>query len=160
MGELRGRHVFAPSIVGSSASILKEYAQHGHEGLTLLLGVRDSSASHYLSVAAPKTLHGPRSVLFDAQSFGAVVRSCREHNLAVLAQLHSHPGDDARHSDGDDELIPLPFEGMLSLVVPRYGAGLEVLEDFVVHQFQDGHWVHTPDATLHALPTLLDLRHG
>jgi len=34
--------------------------------------------------------------------------------MGILCQVHSHPGSDTRHSDGDDELVLLPFEGMLS----------------------------------------------
>ncbi len=50
-------------------------------------------------------------------------RAARRLGLAVMAQVHSHPGADTRHSDGDDELIVLPREGMFSLVIGRYGEG-------------------------------------
>jgi hypothetical protein len=122
------------------------------------MGVRVGDTSYYLSVVAPATDHGPQRVLFDARGFGEAVQSARERGLCLLAQVHTHPGDEAWHSDGDDKLIPLPFEGMLSLVAPRYGADLHRLEVLVVHQFQDGRWVHIPQAGLEALPNLEDLR--
>jgi len=54
-------------------------------------------------------------------------RAARRLGLAVMAQVHSHPGADTRHSDGDDELIVLPREGMFSLVIGRYGASGDVV---------------------------------
>ncbi len=62
--------------------------------------------------------------------------------LGLLAQVHSHPGEDARHSDGDDKMVVAPYQGMLSIVVPHYGhVGMTPLSEVGVHQFQDGHWV-------------------
>ena len=61
--------------------------------------------------------------------------------LGILAQVHSHPGWDTRHSDGDDELIVMPFENMLSLVAPFYGRTVYSIIDFSIHQFQNHRWV-------------------
>jgi hypothetical protein len=157
-GELHGAHRVASSLIGSSAAVLRQYAELEHEGLVFWLGVRVGVATYYLSVAAPVTDHGPGHVLFDAHAFGDAAQRAREHGLCLLAQVHTHPGDEARHSDGDDDLIPLPFDGMLSLVVPRYGRELSSLDDLVVHQFQDGRWVHIPESGLELLPILEDLR--
>ena len=157
-GELRGTHRVLSSLIPSSASVLRQYAELEHEGLVFWLGLRVGEATYYLSVAVPATDHGPQHVLFDANSFGDAAQRARAHGLCVLAQLHTHPGDEARHSDGDDDLIPLPFEGMLSLIAPRYGADLVNLDGLVVHQFQDGRWVHIPHPGLEALPELEDCR--
>lgn len=157
-GELRGTHRVASSLIGGSASVLRQYAEFGHEGLVFWVGVRVGDATYYLSVVAPVTDHGPGHVLFDANAFGDAVQRARKHGLCLLAQVHTHPGDEARHSAGDDDLIPLPFEGMLSLVAPRFGRHLSSLDGLVVHQFQDGRWVHLPQAGLELLPRLEDLR--
>lgn len=157
-GELRGTHRVSSALVASSASVLRQYAELRHEGLVFWLGLRVGETTYYLSVAAPATDHGPQRVLFDAQAFGDAAQRAREHGLCLLAQVHTHPGDEARHSDGDDDLIPLPFEGMLSLVAPRYGTDLVNLDGLVVHQFQDGRWVHIPCPGLEALPELEDCR--
>jgi proteasome lid subunit RPN8/RPN11 len=62
--------------------------------------------------------------------------------LSIVAQVHSHPGSDTRHSDGDDDLVLMPFPGMFSLVVASYGAGsLLPGQGAGLHQFQDGRWV-------------------
>jgi hypothetical protein len=47
---------------------------------------------------------------------------------------------------------------MLSLVAPHYGADLHCVDDLVVHQFQEGRWVHIPQPGLKTLPQLEDLR--
>ncbi len=73
--------------------------------------------------------------------FAEAARRARALGLGILAQVHSHPGDDTRHSDGDDELVVMPFEKMLSLVAPHYGRHLQSIDDFAVHQFQDRRWV-------------------
>lgn len=33
------------------------------------------------------------------------------------------------------------FEGMLSIVVPKFGIGFESLSQCSIHQFQQGNWV-------------------
>jgi proteasome lid subunit RPN8/RPN11 len=80
----------------------------------------------------------------DAAATGAAARAARALRLGVVAQVHSHPGSDTRHSDGDDDLILMPYEGMFSLVVANYGNGsLLPQEGAGLHQLQNGHWIHT-----------------
>jgi hypothetical protein len=46
------------------------------------------------------------------------------------------------HSEGDDEMVFMPFAGMLSIVVPCYARfDLRPLDGLGVHQFQDGRWI-------------------
>ncbi len=71
-------------------------------------------------------------------------------------------GADARHSDGDDDLVLLPFEGMLSVVAPHYGIEVRSIEDFTFHQYQRGQWVLCTSESVAAgvitVPTIVDLR--
>ena len=70
----------------------------------------------------------------------------------LVAQVHSHPGSDTRHSDGDDRLILMPHEGMFSLVVGSYGDGGIALSDGAgLHQYQDRRWVFVSTAGSNAL---------
>jgi hypothetical protein len=72
--------------------------------------------------------------------------------------VHSHPGNDTRHSDGDDELILLPYQGMFSLVVGDYGHGrLPQAQGSGLHQFQDGRWVRVTDDALIVVPALVTI---
>jgi hypothetical protein len=57
----------------------------------------------------------------------------------------------------------MPFEGMVSLVVPWYGrVGLRPLSGLGVHQYQDGRWVliesNSVRKRLTVVPTWIDLR--
>ena len=60
-------------------------------------------------------------------------------------------------------MVFMPFEGMLSIVVPYYGHfGLRPLDSLGVHQFQDGRWVLVDrDSVYHhflVIPNSLDIR--
>jgi proteasome lid subunit RPN8/RPN11 len=99
----------------------------------------------------------------DAGAMGSVAEKARSYRLAVIAQVHSHPGGDTRHSDGDDDLIFMPFEGMFSLVVASYGNGqVEPRAGAGLHQFQDGRWVaiERTEQSMIIVPTTLELRDG
>jgi hypothetical protein len=72
--------------------------------------------------------------------------------------VHSHPGNDTRHSDGDDQLILMPYQGMFSLVVGDYGHGGHLqAESFGLHQFQEGRWVHVTNDALIVVPALVTI---
>jgi len=101
-------------------------------------------------------LSGPGRVHLDEHAVGATARSARAHSLGVVAQVHSHPGYDTRHSDGDDQLVLMPFEGMFSLVVADFGRGsLLPAEGAGLHQHQGGRWVKVDESALHVIPSLI-----
>ena len=87
-----------------------------------------------------------------AEEIGRLGRRARALGLAVVAQVHSHPGSDTRHSDGDDKLVLMPHEGMLSLVVAHYGSGpLRPDQGAGFHQYQNGRWVQIQTSDADAL---------
>ena len=110
----------------------------------------------------PAAEHSPGRVMVSREEIGRTQRAARANKLGVLCQVHSHPGGDARHSDGDDELVLLPFEGMLSVVAPRFGVYFQALTGLCVNQYQDGAWVLcSPESVARQLivvPTAQDLR--
>jgi hypothetical protein len=166
-GALRGRFIVAANVTESTYHVLSDYGKlgrRGHEGIVFWAGRELGDVTVFTSAVAPKARSGPQRVMVDATDVGNSAIAARRHALAVLAQVHSHPGDDARHSDGDDSLIIQPFEGKLSIVIPRYGAGAPRLETWCIHQFQDGRWVLCdPESVRGGLvvaPSLLDLRHA
>jgi proteasome lid subunit RPN8/RPN11 len=104
----------------------------------------------------PDAHHGPVRVIASERAVGHAARTARRFGLAIVAQVHSHPSDDTRHSDGDDRLVLMPYEGMFSLVIGDYGAG-----SVGVHQFQDGRWVQVDPVDEQAfavVPAVTDLR--
>jgi proteasome lid subunit RPN8/RPN11 len=116
----------------------------------------------FLSVVVPESDHGPQGVMVDGQEVSRASRRMRNRNLGLKAQVHSHPGGDARHSDGDDDLVLMPFEGMLSVVAPDFGIELDALGDLTVHQYQDGRWVlcspESVERNFEVIPTVMDIR--
>lgn len=143
---LRGRYVVTRQVLEVTVTALQEFAlagirDGGHEGLVLWGGVKSDDLVAITTVIRPRVEHSHGRVHVDEKSFGIAVHQARKAGLVLIGQVHSHPGSDARHSDGDDDLIALPTEGLLSLVVPTFGVGFDSLGDACVHQFQDGRWV-------------------
>lgn len=139
----RGHLVVARAVVAATQRrLLRSRGADGrHEGLLLWIGRIVGNDTIVVSSVAPTSKHTWGSVNVDEIAVGAAARAARSRRLGVVAQVHSHPGDDVRHSDGDDDLVLLPFEGMFSLVIANYGmAAIASGPGVGVHQFQDGRW--------------------
>jgi proteasome lid subunit RPN8/RPN11 len=137
--------VVPTSVLAETQAALKRFcgaAGDRHEGLVFWAGRVVEGVSYVLTSIVPNCEHAPCRVFADERTMGAVARAARREQLGIVAQVHSHPGNDTRHSDGDDDMIFMPFEGMFSLVVARYGDGSMLPDDGAgLHQFQDGLWV-------------------
>ena len=143
---LRGRYEISPNLIDDTQRALStfyEAGRHegGHEGLCYWAGREQPYLTSLEAVVVPIAHHGKYGVFVSEAAFADVARRARARGLGVLAQVHSHPGHDTRHSDGDDDLVVMPFQNMLSLVAPYYGQLLRAITDFSVHQYQDRRWV-------------------
>lgn len=165
--ELRGVFFVTDEILRATQRVLVDYGtrggpNRGHEGLVFWMGRAEGECTRFLQVVAPTTDHGFGHVNVGREQVGEVARTGRHYELGLLSQIHSHPGDDARHSDGDDDMILLPFEGMLSIVVPDFGRSFISISQARVHQFQGGQWVLCTETSVArqfvTVPTLVDLR--
>jgi proteasome lid subunit RPN8/RPN11 len=139
----RGQLIIASQVLSPTRAALQaSCGQDGpHEGLAFWLGRTVGASTLALAVTVPLTDHGYGHVTCDERAVGAAARTARAAGLGLVAQIHSHPGRDTRHSDGDDQLILMPFEGMFSLVVADYGQGDLLPPSAGLHQYQDGRWV-------------------
>lgn len=147
-GQARGQLLVAEQVIEPTTAALRSSAgpQGPHEGLVLWLGRTVGLNSIVVAAIRPRANTGPEFVLLDEQAVGAAARTARRFGLGVVAQVHSHPGHDTRHSDGDDQLVLLPFEGMYSVVVGSYGTGgLDPGSGVGLHQYQDRRWVRIVD---------------
>jgi proteasome lid subunit RPN8/RPN11 len=145
----RGRLIVTEATLHETATALRAFrGRHGrHEGIVFWAGRLCGNDTLVAAALLPRAEHGPGFVRVSHAEVGWMARSARRLGLAVMAQVHSHPGSDTRHSDGDDELIVLPREGMFSLVVGRYGDGsVDPRQGAGLHQFQDEHWVRVMPA--------------
>lgn len=133
-------------------------SHRSHEGLAFWLGRNLGTDTLVLAVAVPPTEHRIDGVFVDERAVLATTRAAHAAGLGLVAQVHSHPGRDTRHSDGDDKLILMPYEGMFSLVVADYGHGALLPADGAgLHQFQTGRWVYVTDDALTVVPALITI---
>ncbi len=166
-GSLRGLFFLAEPLIEATREALVRFAvaglfDGGHEGLVFWCGRETESCTVFLQTVVPDAVTSAQRVMVDRLAVGDVQRAAREVQLGVLCQVHSHPGTDARHSDGDDSLILLPFENMLSIVIPNFGGNFTSIDSACVHQFQEGRWVlcttTSVQTNLVVVPSLRDLR--
>jgi len=166
-GTVRGRYLIAAPMIDATREALISFAlagihDGGHEGMAFWAGRECGDVTVLLHAIVPDAEHAHGSVIASRHAVSRAARAARERGLGILGQVHSHPGGDARHSDGDDELVLLPFENMLSLVVPCFGLRFRTLAEACVHQFQDGRWVlcsaDSVASRLVLIPSASDLR--
>lgn len=155
----RGRLIVSEGVGAPTRAALQASSSRGRpdEGLVLWLGRNIDDTSVVLACTAPRTSHDWGRVQIDELAVGAAASAARAHGLGVIAQVHSHPGGDTRHSDGDDQLVLMPYESMFSLVIADYGAGsIHPAEGAGLHQYQDGRWIKVSDpASFVVVPHLL-----
>ena len=145
-GPLRGRYRITSDLVDRTRAALLGFYEAGrrdggHEGICFWAGTERPGVTTLEAVVVANARHRPHSVFVSANEFANAATEAHALGLGILGQVHSHPGWDTRHSDGDDELVVMPFENMLSLVAPFFGRTVASITDFSVHQFQDHRWV-------------------
>ena len=159
-GPATGRLLVADNVgPATSAALQASSANHrSHEGLVLWLGRTIGDDTIVMSVAVPPTDHRVDGVFVGERAVLATSRAAGGLGIGLVAQVHSHPGRDTRHSDGDDHLIVMPYEGMFSLVIADYGhGGLLPAEGAGLHQYQHGRWVHVTSPGLIIIPTVVPI---
>lgn len=164
-GTLSGRFQITDGALVALERLLPTYrgVDGAHEGICFLCGYETTTATVYVTAIAPTADHGRGHVRCSEQDILAVTSTAREHGLGLLAQVHSHPSGLTGHSYGDDEMVFMPFEGMLSIVVPDYAHhGLLPLDSLGVHQYQQGRWIlcsrESVRSNFSVIPSNKDLR--
>jgi proteasome lid subunit RPN8/RPN11 len=159
----RGRLVVSAHAAAATVDALQRFRGNdgAHEGLVYWCGRIVGEDTYVLSALLPDSEHGRQRVHAGEAAMGRAARMARALQLGLVAQVHSHPGKDTRHSDGDDRLVFMRFEGMFSLVVSDYGRGsVRPGQGAGLHQFQDGRWVWVTDGdgALVLVPEMIDAR--
>lgn len=145
----RGRFIVTAAALAKAEEKLRssQGADGPHEGLVLCAGRTIGHDTVVLASLIVESDHGFGHVYTPEAEVVRATRLARQLGLGVVAQIHSHPGVDTRHSDGDDRLVFMPFEGMFSLVVGEYARrGMTPGQGAGLHQFQDHRWVKVLDA--------------
>lgn len=77
-------------------------------------------------------------VTLSAASFSRLWTVCREHNLTVIADVHTHRfGPQQSRSDKTNPMVALA--GHVALIVPHFAQGSSQLEDLGVHVYRGSH---------------------
>ena len=77
-------------------------------------------------------------VVFDGAGFGPLWRLCRETGLAVVADVHTHPGI-ARQSDADRRHPMIATPGHIALIVPDFAARVPASVHLGLYEYAGGH---------------------
>lgn len=108
------------------AELLRELRRRGrerHESGAFLLGVkedgrREAKAVVYYDDLDPHAYDSGVCVLH-GDSFAKLWKICREHNLSVVADVHTHPGV-ARQSHSDQTNPMVANVGHVAIIVPNF----------------------------------------
>lgn len=140
---------------------------------------KPSGAATVEAIIVPRQKNHPTHYHVEPDAMLRIAEVARPHGWTHLAQVHSHPGADVRHSGYDDEMAN--SRRALSLIYPRYGlvGGLWRFRGWLwsvwpksfpqaigVHAFQNNAWtlIDRPDTngqlrlTPGAAPMFIDLR--
>lgn len=139
-----------------------------HEGVVYWAGrsIPDESTKVALSVVVPEATTTPGSYDVSSVANAAVINAIHEHDLELIATVHSHPSERTSHSDLDSEAAQLPHDGYFSIVVPNYAEdGVRPYTECGVHVYRDGTFVELDASaiedrveTLPSSPSYVDTR--
>lgn len=129
--------------------LLGELAKRGdgvRESGAFLLGVASGETGPRRAVAAvyyddldPTSLTG--GISFSGSAYGRLWDACQARGLAVVADVHTHPGPWVGQSSTDRAHPMLAQRGHVALVVPNFAQQPVQPDDVGVHEyFGDGEW--------------------
>ncbi len=102
---------------------LRPYIDRRHEGIAYLLGRTDGVVTLATTVFVPAARTTQGSFFVESKSMAACMQAAAAHELQVVAQVHTHPGQ-AYHSEGDVDGAKIRYAGYASVVLPNYGIQL------------------------------------
>jgi proteasome lid subunit RPN8/RPN11 len=139
-----------------------------HEGVVYWAGwsLPDESAKIALASVVPEATTNPGSYDVSSVANAAVINAIHDHDLELVATVHSHPDERTSHSDLDSEAAQLPHDGYFSIVVPNYAEdGVRPYTGCGVHVYRDGEFVELDASavedrveTLPSAPSYIDTR--
>lgn len=123
--------------------VLRKFGRAGCEGFVLWVGVLDGSAAVVTDVVVPPQtpIRGEEGVgyFITGETLFALNRMLSDHEVQMIAQVHSHPGE-AYHSAADDRYAVVSTEGGFSLVVPDFGEAAADPSAWAVFRLVRGTW--------------------
>jgi proteasome lid subunit RPN8/RPN11 len=122
------------------------------ESGAFLLGRRSDDATRIVTFVLydhldPKCLD-TGIVRFDGRYFGGLWDLCKRRDLAVVADVHTHPGL-AEQSDSDRAHPMISTAGHLALILPDFAAGPIRRSTIGIYRYQGGKRWHTVPTEQH-----------
>jgi hypothetical protein len=121
-----------------TSGLFNTYATRRVEAGCFWYGVRGHDRSMASVIGIPRQQNRPWNFEIDADDLANLMEAASHQGLALVAQLHTHPGDDTNHSPYDDSRIV--SRKIYSIVLPNYGRGEWNPRIVGVHQFDGTHW--------------------
>ena len=114
------------------------------------------------TVSVPNAVQSAGHFTVSAEEMSRAGAHLRHHGLVRLAQIHTHPGYDTRHSPTDDESAYSRKAGAVSIVLPWHAADDPSPTSGTVH-VRDGHgWRQfsqaEAEAFIRVIPATFDTR--
>jgi proteasome lid subunit RPN8/RPN11 len=125
------------SVLVSTESTLGTFRgwRRAHEGIAYWAGRRTRVGWFVTTCIKPAARTTEGSFQTSAEANAHVIAFLAAHEMELFAQVHSHPGDSVGHSQGDVDGALMPYDGFVSIVVPRYAAGRLRLDNCAVYRF-------------------------
>lgn len=137
---------------------LDHRGQRRRESGAFLLGTIEGAIRHVSTFVCyddldPHALDGGY-ITFHGEGFPRLWALCRARDLRVVADVHTHPGRDARQSGIDQRHPMLPVARHLALIVPKFAKGSRFSANGVgIHEYTGSTWRDLSQA----LPAVLRL---
>lgn len=109
------------------ARLILELRRRGRgkaESGAFLLGRRNGKAGRVTEYVCYDDLdphaHQSGAIAFHANGTAALWRLCREHDVEILADVHTHPGPYVQQSGIDQRNPMVPMAGHTAIIVPNF----------------------------------------
>ena len=122
-----GSHFYlTPLIWRETVAALSYYGGFQSEGL-IYWGGTIGGVGETMVTSLLKLNHTPQggTVRPTSQEMRMLLRTLRQRDEKLVAQIHSHPGD-AFHSLGDSQHATSYHQGFISIVLPNFGKGVQL----------------------------------
>lgn len=166
-GTVRTHPMFAigEAVIASSERLLCSRRGNDRESIVYWAGVKRNDFWFATTVVKPRASRTRGSFATSAADNGRVIQFLSDAGLALLGQVHTHPGLFVDHSIGDDEQAFMPKENSLSIVVANFGRqGMRPMARCGVHRYEHGHFrrldVHEIEADICIVPLVRNLARG
>src|ERR1700687_5976800 len=122
----------------ATLEVFQPYARRGVEAGCFWYGTRSEDFALASLIAVPQQVNGKQNFHIPADSLAEMTQVASASGLVAVAQIHTHPGVDVKHSPWHDAQIV--SQNVWSVVIPNYGKQPIDLSDLGVHRFREGRW--------------------